>query len=72
MCGDDKRLASSEISRESRELAGQMFRSPVESFRLKPWPKSQGADLRKFLIQILQRHLEKKLVTAAMLEKGTF
>jgi hypothetical protein len=29
----------------------------------------QGADLRKFLIQALQRHIEKKLVTAAMLER---
>jgi hypothetical protein len=33
------------------------------------WPKSQCADLRKFVIQILQRHIEKKLVTAGMLEK---
>ncbi len=69
MCPDDKRLASSEISSESRTLAAQMFRAPVESFAGMPWPKSQGADLRKLLIQILQRHIEKKLVTAAMLEK---
>jgi hypothetical protein len=27
------------------------------------------ADLRKFLLQILERHIEKKLVTAGMLEK---
>jgi len=72
MCPDDKRLASSEISAESRTLAAQMFRAPVESFAGKPWPKAQGTDLRKFLIQILQRHLEKKLVTAGMLEKGGF
>jgi DNA repair protein RecO (recombination protein O) len=72
MCPDDKRLASSEISNESRMLAAQMLRAPVESFEAKPWPKAQGADLRKFLIQILQRHLEKKLVTAGMLEKGGF
>lgn len=72
MCSDDKRLASSEISGESRSLAAQMFRAPVDSFTEIPWPKSQGADLRKFLIQILQRHIEKKLVTAAMLEKGDF
>jgi DNA repair protein RecO (recombination protein O) len=71
-CADDKRLASSELSAESRALAAQMFRAPVESFVGTPWPKSQGADLRKFLIQILQRHIEKKLVTAAMLEKGGF
>jgi DNA repair protein RecO (recombination protein O) len=67
MCADDKRLASSELSGESRTLAAQMFRAPVESFP--GMLKSQAVDLRKFLIQILQRHLEKKLVTAGMLEK---
>ncbi len=72
MCADDKRLASSEISSESRTLAALMFRAPVDTFAEEPWPKSQGADLRKFLIQILQRHIEKKLVTAGMLEKGRF
>jgi len=69
MCPEDKRLASSEISSESRALAEQMFRAPVESFAGSPWPKAQAADLRKFLLQTLQRHIEKKLVTAGMLEK---
>ena len=69
MCPDDKRLASSEISVDSRVMAARMFRAPVESFAGEPWPKAQGADLRKLLIQILQRHIEKKLVTAGMLEK---
>jgi DNA repair protein RecO (recombination protein O) len=72
MCADDKRLASSEISSESRMLAAHMFRAPVDSFARTPWPKSRGADLRKMLLQILQRHIEKKLVTAAMLEKSNF
>ncbi|HKU27064.1 MAG TPA: DNA repair protein RecO [Candidatus Sulfotelmatobacter sp.] len=72
MCAGDKRLASSELSAESRAIAGQMFRAPVESFAVKHWAKAQGADLRKFLVQILQRHIEKKLVTASMLEKGGF
>jgi DNA repair protein RecO (recombination protein O) len=72
MCVEDKRLASSEISSDSRTLAAQMFRAPVDSFVGTPWPKEQGADLRKFLIQILQRHIEKKLVTAGMLAKGGF
>jgi DNA repair protein RecO (recombination protein O) len=72
MCPEDKRLASSEISKDSRVLAAQMFHAPVESFAEVTWPKELGADLRKFLIQILQRHIEKKLVTAGMLEKGSF
>ncbi|HEV2401587.1 MAG TPA: DNA repair protein RecO [Candidatus Sulfotelmatobacter sp.] len=69
MCADDKRLASSELSSDSRTWAAQMFRAPVDSFAEVAWPKSQCADLRKFLIQILQRHIEKKLITAGMLEK---
>jgi DNA repair protein RecO (recombination protein O) len=69
MCVDDKRLASSELSAESRVLAAQMFRAPLESLTGTPWPKERGADLRKFLVQILQRHIEKKFVTAGMLEK---
>src|SRR5580700_8900385 len=65
VCAEDKRLASSEMSSDSRKLAACMFLAPVDSFAGTPWPKIQGADLRKFLIQALQRHIEKKLVTAA-------
>jgi DNA repair protein RecO (recombination protein O) len=69
MCAEDKRLASSEISGESRVLAGQMFRAPVESFLATPSDKSCARDLRKYLMQTLERHIEKKIVTAAMLER---
>ena len=69
MCSRDKRLASTEISSESRALAGEMFRSPVETFAGAPWPRQRGADLRKFLSQRIERHIEKKLITAAMLDR---
>ncbi len=69
MCIDDKRLASSEMSAESRRIAAQMLRSRVSDFATIDWPKALCADLRKFLIQTLERHIEKKLVTAGMLEK---
>jgi len=69
MCGSDKRLASSEMSPDSRALAGEMFRAPVERFAQGMWPRTRAADLRKFLIQRIERHIEKKLVTAVMLEK---
>ena len=68
-CVDDKRLASSELSPESRKIAAQMLRSRVGEFAAIDWPKAVGADLRKFLLQILERHLERKLVTAGMLGK---
>jgi DNA repair protein RecO (recombination protein O) len=68
-CVDDKRIASSELSPESRKIAAQMLRSRASEFAGIDWPKPVCADLRKFLIQILERHIEKNLVTAAMLEK---
>jgi len=69
MCARDKRLASTEISSESRALATEIFRSPVETFVGKFWPRQRAADLRKFLSQRIERHIEKKLITAAMLDR---
>jgi len=69
VCIDDKRVASSEISVESRKIAAQMLKSRVSDFADIEWPKVVAADLRKYLLQILERQLEKKLVTAGMLEK---
>jgi DNA repair protein RecO (recombination protein O) len=69
LCVDDKRLASSELTWESRKLAAEMFRAPVDLLAKDIWPKKKGTDLRKFLIQIMERHLDKKLVTAHTLER---
>ncbi|HEX2328177.1 MAG TPA: DNA repair protein RecO [Candidatus Angelobacter sp.] len=69
LCVRDKRLASIEIAAESRNLASEMFRAPIEKFAGNPWPRQIGADLRRFLAQRIERHIERKLVTAAMLEK---
>jgi DNA repair protein RecO (recombination protein O) len=69
MCQQHKRLASSEMLPESRQLAAEIFRSPIEQFAGRPWKRQQGLDLRRFLAQRIERHLEKKLVTAGMLER---
>jgi DNA repair protein RecO (recombination protein O) len=69
MCVQHKRLASSKLAPESRALAEQMFRAPVECFAEEPWVAGQYADLRRFLVQIMERHIERKLITAGMLAK---
>jgi DNA repair protein RecO (recombination protein O) len=81
MCAEHKRLASSQLTPESRTVARQMFRAPVETFtapdaedsltveRATLGAKAQYGDLRRFLVQIIERHIEKKLVTASMLAK---
>lgn len=68
MCPEHKRLASSEMSTESRALAGQMLRVPLSGVSIAP-NHNTASDLRKFLLQTLERHIEKKLVTRGMLEK---
>ena len=69
MCVEHKRLASSEMMVESRAIAEEMFRAPVDRFAGESWPRQRAADLRKFLTQRIERHIEKKLVTASMLDK---
>ena len=69
MCPEHKRLASSEMTTESRKLAGQILTAPLSKLRVSTLPNSTGADLRKFLLQTLERHIEKKLVTRSMLER---
>jgi len=69
LCIRDKRLASTEILPDSRTVAAEMFRAPVERFAGPAWPRQRAADLRRFLAQRIERHIEKKLVTGAMLEK---
>src|SRR6202047_757221 len=43
LCLDDKRLASTEISADSRALASEMFRASLERFLGAPWARSRGA-----------------------------
>ena len=69
MCAQHKRVASSELTAESRAMAMQMFRRPLESLAVEPGTQLQGTDLRRYLVQIIERHIEKKLVTAVMLNK---
>src|SRR5437667_353972 len=53
-----------------REANDAIFREAVEKMATgAPWPRTRAADLRKFLAQRLEKHIEKKLMTLAMLEK---
>src|SRR6266513_2662480 len=66
MCPEHKRLASSEISSESRGVAAQMLRVPLSKVDV---AQKSAPDLSKFVLQTLERHIEKKLVTRGMLER---
>jgi DNA repair protein RecO (recombination protein O) len=69
-CADDRRGGSVALSAESVALAGRMFRGTVKGLAEEDWPKARAADLRRFAIEVLERHLEGRLVSARALARG--
>ncbi len=69
-CADDRQGGSVALSAESAALAGRMFRGTVKGLAEEEWPKVRAADLRRFAIELLERHLEGRLMTARALARG--
>ncbi len=57
------------LSADSWQLAQRMLRNPVSAFAGEPWPRRRAQDLRRFALQSLERHLERKLRTAEALNR---
>ena len=61
--------SASELSADSWQLAQRMLRAPASAFAAEPWPRRRGQDLRRFTLQTLERHLERKLKSAEALAR---
>ena len=48
-------------------MALKMLRAPVGAFAGEAWPRRRGQDLRRFAMQSLERHMERKLKSGEML-----
>jgi DNA repair protein RecO (recombination protein O) len=59
--------SASELSADSWQLAQRMLRAPAAAFAAEPWPRRRGQDLRRFTLQALERHLERKVRSAEAL-----
>jgi len=46
-----------------------MLRAPASAFTTEPWPRRRGQDLRRFAVQMLERHLERRLRSAEALAR---
>jgi DNA repair protein RecO (recombination protein O) len=66
-CADDRRPGSAALSEESVATAMRMFRGTVKGLAEEDWPKTRAADLRRFAVELLERHLEGRLMTARAL-----
>jgi DNA repair protein RecO (recombination protein O) len=68
-CVEHKQLASSTLSPESQRLAAAFLHAPVSAFVGEEWERTQAADLRRFAVQSLERHIDRKLRAAAAIAK---
>lgn len=57
-----------ELSADSRAVAADMLRKPVAQLARTAWNQATAADLRRFLVQRIESHVERRLTTAPMLE----
>lgn len=68
-CAEHRRLAGSALSPDSQSLAVRIFRQPISVFAAEDWPRNRAVDLRRFAIQGLEHHLERRLTTAIALAR---
>ncbi len=68
-CAVHRNGSASSLSADSWQLALRMLRAPASTFTADPWPRRRGQDLRRFAIQVLERHLERKLRSAEALAR---
>jgi DNA repair protein RecO (recombination protein O) len=57
-----------ELSLASRAIAAEMLRTPIAQLSPAVWQQETAADLRRFLVQQIENHIERRLVTAPVLE----
>ena len=61
-------LEEMRIDDDSRALAKEMLTKPVSQLTPRVWTKQTAQDLRRALIQCVEMHIERRLVTARALE----
>ncbi len=68
-CPEHRAPAYSALAPASIHDAYQILRQPITALSMDHWPRARAADLRRFAVLTLERHLERKLVTAAALAR---
>jgi DNA repair protein RecO (recombination protein O) len=60
-CPLHRQGSASTLSADSWQLALRMLRAPASAFVGEAWPRRRAQDLRRLALQVLERHLERKL-----------
>jgi DNA repair protein RecO (recombination protein O) len=68
-CSLHRQGAGNVLSADSWQLAQRILREPVTSFSAEEWPKRRAQDLRRFTLQSLERHLERRIRSAEAISR---
>ena len=66
-CEDDRRGGSAGLSAEGVAEAVRMFKETVGGLAAEDWPKLRMGELRRFALELLERGLERRLMSARAL-----
>ena len=69
-CADDRRPGSMGLSAASVAEAVRMFKGTVAGLAEEEWPRGRGVELRRFAVETLERHLERRLMSARALGRA--
>ncbi|SRR5258708_7401028 len=61
-------LSDLPISDDSRQVAMEMLTTPLRQLTPRAWTRTTAADLRRSLIYCVEHHIERRLITAPVLE----
>ena len=64
-CKDDRRPRSRVLSAESVAESYRIARTSLAELSTEDWPEKRAADLRAFAVGVLERHLERRIRSAA-------
>jgi DNA repair protein RecO (recombination protein O) len=64
-CKDDRRPGSRALSAESVAESYRIARTSLAELAAEDWPEQRAADLRAFAVGVLERHLERRIRSAA-------
>jgi DNA repair protein RecO (recombination protein O) len=68
-CSLHRTAYATTLCADSWQIAQRMLRAPVAAFTAEPWTRRRAQDLRRFTLQTLERHLERKLRSAEALAR---
>jgi DNA repair protein RecO (recombination protein O) len=68
-CALHRNGSGNTLSADSWQLAQRMLKAPASAFAGEAWTRKRGQDLRRFTLQALERHLERRLKTAEALAR---